>query len=98
MVFVAASFPKDPDAVLDYAFDWNNEAEGKWLQDGETISSYVVTADAGITKDSDSETDGIVTIWLSGGTAGESYVVGCKIITSLGRTDERSIRIHCWER
>ena len=95
---VEAFFPKDPDAVLDYAFDWNNEDEGPWLQSGETISTHTVTVEAGLTKDSDSESNGIVTTWLSGGTAGENYIVSCKIVTNLGRTDERSVLINCGER
>lgn len=98
MVYVSEAFGKDPDAALDYAFDWNNVVVGVWLQAGETISAHTVTTEVGLTKDSDSELDGVVTVWLSGGTAGESYIVSCKIVTSLGRTDERSMRIHCWER
>jgi len=88
-----AIFIKDPDAVLDYAFDWNT-----WLASGETISSRVVTADTGLTKVSDSESSGIVTAWLSGGTAGTSYNVACKIETSDSRTEERSITILVQER
>lgn len=87
------TIPKDPDAVLDYAFDWS-----AWLEDGETISSHVVTVGSGITKDSDSESSGIVTIWLSGGTHGSDYLIACKIVTSMARTDERSINIRCRER
>ena len=78
---------KDPNAVLDYGFNWL--ALG-WLATGETISSHVVTVEAGLTKDSYSESAGIVTFWLSGGTAGVQYLVSCLITTSLGRTDERS--------
>lgn len=81
-------FEKDPQAVLDYAFDWSD-----WLDSGETIASTTITVASGLTKDSDSESDGIVTIWLSGGTAGTSYTVACKIVTSSSRTDERSITI-----
>jgi len=88
-----AIFIKDPDAVLDYAFDWNT-----WLASGETISSHVVTVPTGLTKDSDTESDGIVTVWLSGGTAGTSYNVACKIETSDSRTEERSITILVQER
>jgi len=91
---VEASFAKDPDSVLDYALDWGTY----WLQSGETISSHTVTVETGLTKDSDSESDGIVTTWLSGGTVGESYTVACEITTSLGRTDERTIMIHVDER
>ena len=85
-------FIKDPDAVLDYGVDWS-----KWLAAGETILSHTITAETGITKDSDSEADGAVTIWLSGGTAGERYNVACKIVT-LTRTDERTIIIKCEQR
>ena len=88
-----AIYTKDPDAVLDYAFDWST-----WLATGETISSHVVTADTGLTKDSDSESGGIVTAWLSGGTAGTSYNVACKIVTSDSRTEERSVTILVEER
>ena len=79
---------KDPDATLDYVFDWSG-----WLEAGETISSHTVTVDTGLTKDSDSESSGVVTAWLSGGTAGDKYNVACEITTSLGRTDERTIEI-----
>jgi len=87
------SFTKDPEAVLDYTFDWSD-----WLATGETISSYTVTAQTGLTKDSDSQADGVVTYWLSGGTAGTTYRVECKIVTSAGRTDERTMWIKVVER
>jgi hypothetical protein len=83
-------FTKDPDAVLDYAFDWSS-----WLATGETISSHTITVETGITKDSDSESSGVVTVWLSGGTAENEYDVACKIVTSAGRTDERTMTIRC---
>lgn len=86
---------KDPDARLDWAFDWASDG---WLDDGETISSYTVTAEAGITVDSDNEAAGIVTVWLSGGTVGVSYDVACRITTSDGRVDERTITIRVQDR
>jgi len=84
---------KDPSAVLDYAFDWT-----EWLATGETITDHTITADTGITVDSSTEDDGIVTVWLSGGTAGINYKVACLITTSAGRTDERTIWITVRER
>lgn len=87
------SITKDPHAVLDYVFNWSD-----WLQDGDTIVSRVVTVGTGITKDSDSESAGIVTIWLSGGTHGSDYLVACEITTTLGRTDERTMNIRCRDR
>lgn len=86
-------FTKDPSAVLDYAFDWSD-----WLATGETISSHTVTADTGLTKDSSTEAAGVVTYWLSGGTAGTNYKVVCRIVTSAGRTDERSAWLQVTDR
>jgi len=94
---MAESFTKDPDAVLDYAWDWagltngTTGARSDWLASGETIVSYTVTVPAGITKDSESSTTSTVTVWLSGGTVGTYYTIACEIVTSEGRTDERSI-------
>ena len=82
------TFIKDPQAVLDYQWDWSD-----WLDSGDEISSYVITPDSGITVDSDSKTTEEVTVWLSGGTAGEFYEVACKITTAQSRIDERTICI-----
>jgi len=93
------AFLKDPDAVLDYVFDWKAKTNQPlvsgltdWLASDETISSHVITAAAGITVDSSalSDTNTSVTVWLSGGTAGTNYTVACKIVTSASRTDERT--------
>ena len=95
-------FKKDPQAVLDYTFDWKAETNGTngadwdWLAAGETITSRVITiSPTGLTKDSDSLTDSntSVTVWLSGGAPGIDYTVSCKIGTSSSRTDERSITV-----
>jgi len=100
------TFKKDPDAVLDYKFDWaastNGSGDSDWLDtdNSETIASYTITEETGITLDSDSQgdTDTSVTVWLSGGTDGNDYSVACEIVTSAGRTDERTILIQCRER
>jgi len=92
-------FVKDPNSVLDYVFDFaastNGTGAGDWLASGETISTKTVTADTGITVDSSSITDSntSVTVWLSGGTAGTSYDVACKAVTSGSRTVERTMII-----
>lgn len=83
MVYVE---PKSAGEVQDYAVDWSNE-----LAQSETISSVTWTVPAGITKDSDSESSGITTIDLSGGTAGEEYEILCSIVTSDSRTYEKTI-------
>lgn len=90
---------KDPNAVLDFKFDWraltNGSGTSDWLESGETISSHTITAATGITVDSSSLTDSStsVTVWLSGGTDGNKYNVTCRIVTSAGRTDDRTAEI-----
>jgi len=86
-------FLKDPDAVLDYKFDWSD-----WLASGESISTYVITVPTGITESTASSTSASVTVWLSGGTAGETYEPACLIVTDSSRTDERTMKIHVGER
>jgi hypothetical protein len=76
-----------PDAVLDYTMDWS-----EWL-DGDTIASSIWTAESGITINSSSNTTTVATVWLSGGTAGESYRVTNQITTAAARTDDRSLFI-----
>ena len=87
------SVKKDPQAVLDYGFDWSD-----WLAVGETVSTSSWVVEAGITKDSDTNDSTTTTVWLSGGTAGEDYTVTNTIVTSASRTDERSIIVFVRER
>lgn len=87
------TYVMDSDAVLDWAWDWS-----QWLGPSETISSSVVTASAGITVNSTSNTTNTVTVWLSGGTANQPYTVGNRITTNQGRTDERTITIRVTNR
>lgn len=84
---------KDPQATLDWAFDWTS-----WLSESETISSATVTVDAGLTKDSQTNTTTKVTAWISGGSLGTTYKVACRVTTNQGRTDERTIGIRVTER
>lgn len=81
------NFTKDPDAVLDYEFDWS-----AWLG-ADTIATHTVTAPAGLTVDSTEATTTTVTMWLSGGTDGASYAVTCHIVTAAGREDDRTATI-----
>jgi hypothetical protein len=78
---------KDPDAVLDYEFDWS-----RWLTGGETIASHVATV-TNATRDSSAHSGTSVTVWVSGGTVGDTATVACRITTSAGRIDERTIRL-----
>ena len=86
------NFTKDPDAVLDYEFDWS-----AWLGT-DTIATHTVTAPAGLTVDSTEATTTTVTMWLSGGSVGASYAVACHIVTAAGREDDRTVTITVQER
>lgn len=86
------TFIHDPDAVLDYIWDWT-----AWL-DSDTISTATTTADTGITVDSTTNTTTTATVTLSGGTAGENYDVTVHITTAAGLEDDRTIRIQVRER
>jgi hypothetical protein len=95
---ITQTFHKDPDAVLDYGFDWTTD---NWLATGETVSTHTWTitgADALLIKDSQNDGSTTSKIWLSAGTAGVTYTVSCKITTSASRTDERSFQVRVEER
>lgn len=78
---------KDPNATLDYPFDWSD-----WLTPlGDSISSVVWTLDPSLTLASSSFTGSVATPFISGGAAGTTVSVACKVTTVGGRTDERTI-------
>lgn len=87
------TYSKDPDASLQYGFDWS-----PWLNDGETILSHEIEATTGITVETSSATTTAVTVWLSGGTAGDRYRVTCRITTSAGQIDDRSFTVSVRDR
>lgn len=89
---------KDPAAVLDYVVDWT-----KWLgvvSGGDTIATFTVTVDDGLTLNSSALTTDSkgVTMWLEGGTPGQTYRAHCKIVTVGDRTDERDVFFKIKER
>lgn len=81
-------YTRDPDSVLDYQWDWS-----AWLGVGESINSHTIIVPTGITKDSSTNDSTTVTAWISGGTTGVAYDVVCRIVTSSGRTEDRTIRL-----
>jgi hypothetical protein len=86
------TFTKDPNAVLDYTVDWT-----RWLA-GDQIASSAWLVPTGLTKMADSKTGSSATVWLSGGTAGQSYTVTNRITTAAGRTEDRSFIARVEER
>jgi hypothetical protein len=85
-----ADFIKDPNAILDYGFDWSD-----WLQSGEIIvNSTWINPDA-ITIVTNAYLNQSTVVWVSGGTAGKSYRLTNRIVTnnSPARTDDRTLLI-----
>lgn len=81
-------FDRDPHSVKDYQWDW-----AAYLDTGnsEEINSHTIVETGDLVIDSSSNDDTTVTAWISGGTAGTTQQVTCRIVTNQGRTDDRSI-------
>lgn len=92
-----ATFIKDPGATLDFYIEW-----ASWLSTGDAVSDADWTADTGITIGSGEYAPSVsgtkATVWLSGGTAGTKYRVTCRLTTTAGRIDDRSITINVVDR
>lgn len=98
---------KDPDAVLDYLYNWAD-----WLTDiSDYISSHTfqdvtgVVIDSSAIVDADTSADIPVTVisggvraMISGGTPGEPASATCRIVTNGGRTEDRTIIFKIRER
>lgn len=76
---------KDPQATLDFVIDW-----AEWL-DADAIAAATWTIPAGLVKVNESHDGAKATVWLSGGTGDVTYRCACRIETTAGRIDERSI-------
>ena len=79
--------PKDPDETLDYMVDWTDALAG------DTIASSTWTVPTGITRGTDSNTANTATIWISGGTADQTYELMNRITTAGGRTREQTCNL-----
>lgn len=86
------TFTKDPNAVLDYSIDWT-----RWLA-GDQVATSEWIIPSGLTRMADSKTSTSATVWLSGGSVGQSYTVTNRITTAAGRTEDRTFTIRVEER
>lgn len=86
---------KDPNATLDYSQDWSD-----WLSPiSDTITGTPVwTLGAGLTKISQSNTTTSASAFISGGVIGSKEPVACKITTTGGRVDERTVYLKIVQR
>ena len=95
--FVNKVIDKDPQAELDYSFDWTT-----WLDAvGDTISSAVVSADNGAeVYETDILGGKVVRAWVRGGTLGAKVSLTCEITTTNTppRIDDRTVFLKIKER
>lgn len=82
---------KDPDATLDYTWDWT-----EYLAEiSDTIQSFTVTPDATLSLVGASVVSGTkVVAYISGGQVGVPASAVCRITTVDGRIDDRTIHFN----
>lgn len=85
--FSRPTIKKDPDATLDYTFNWIDYLAA--LDDA--IASVEFILDEGLLQTLVSFSDMTATVWISGGIVGQTHRVTCRITTQGGRIDDRSI-------
>lgn len=78
---------KDPDALLDYTFDWTPFL----AKISDAIASVTYQLSAGLTQSRVSNTETQARSFVSGGTLGTTGSITCRISTVAGRVDERTI-------
>ena len=85
---------KDPEAVLDYQFDWSSVVGPN---DSIIVSTWV--PDAGITIVSTAFTATTTTVWLSGGAVGDAtHQIVNHIRTNGGRQDDQTLYLDIVEK
>lgn len=92
--------PKDPDATLDYSFDWS-----AWLPESDSIVSAIFVVEAPLVLVGSVQIDPvnwIVTGFVSGGvvptTAADPLRITCRVTTAEGRIDDRSVFVKIIQR
>lgn len=80
-------FVQDPDATLDYPFEWAPFLEG------DTIKTSVFLLPDGLTQVSADVDGSITTVFLSGAQCGRLYRCTNRVTTGDGRSEDWTIRI-----
>ena len=89
---MALAWPfKDPDEVLDYGVDWDDRVESDEIE--ASAWSFATDPDGALVVDS-SEFGALgTTVWLSGGTLGETYALTNHITTAVGREMDQTVKL-----
>jgi hypothetical protein len=89
---ILAKFEKQPADTQDFDIDYTD-----WLAGlGDTASGptgAAITVDTGITMQASSLINGVVKVWLTGGTSGTTYKITCTLTTAGGRIKQAEIQV-----
>ncbi len=77
-------FSKDPNSTVDFPFNWKAELNG------DTIFTSTFLLPDGLTQVSTSNTTTTATIFVSGGSEGNTYRITNRIVTIGGRTYDKT--------
>lgn len=83
-------YVKGPAESIDIKFDWRTK---KRLITGENISAAAFSATTGLTTASPTFDNDSATVWISGGSIDNDYILTCTITTNQGRTESDSVQI-----
>jgi hypothetical protein len=83
------AFKKDPNATLDYTFDWSPYLTAI----SDTILSVTWITSSGLTLGTVSKTTTTATAFVSGGIVDATETLTCRITTAGGRVDDRTISL-----
>lgn len=86
---ILAKFTKQPVEVQDYDVDFNDYLEFH----NDVASTHTVVAETGLTIEASALTDGVVKVFVSGGTDGSTYKVSATITTLGGRVKQGDIQV-----
>lgn len=87
------TYTKDPDAYLDYTLDWS-----EWLGTDTLSTAVWSVSPSDMTAPHTTTTTTLAAVWLSGGAHGSDYDVRCRVTTTAGRIDDRTIRVQVRQR
>lgn len=86
---ILAKFTKQPVEVQDYDVDFNEYLEFH----NDVAISHTAVAESGLTVEASALTAGVVKVFVSGGTDGNTYKVSATITTSGGRVKQGDIMV-----
>lgn len=87
---ILETFIKQPNEVQDYDIDFN---EYLTSMGGDSITAHVIPLVGGLDIITSTVVNGVVKVFIGGGTAGQKYVVTVRVNTSGGRVREAEIAI-----